>query len=859
MNMRQKLLLAGGALSLLGAVVAAVVLGLGARDLAEARADDRVWQQLVARRDLQAQAVRQEFAARLAALRTLAAQPGTVEALKQFKAATAAMRDTAPPGTSAPALREEMLAWLPQQFEPEWARHNVDKLPDLTKLVNARSLLGAQLQQAFIVRNPQPPGRKEQMLTAEVPTPYSQAHAQHHRAFSLAQDQFDLQDLLLIDVQNDLVVYTVAKDLDFATSVSEGIAVGTPLAEAYARVRRAKARTDVALSDAAPYLPAANRVVVFAATPVFDGEAQIGVLAWRAGVERLTAPLLAPSATPTPSATTAAATAEATPAAQAVPDTYLVGADKRLRSDPPSLRASPAAYLDAHPGLAADAKALAQHRSSGVTLLSADTPAADAALEGRTGTTLYEDGDGRTMLAAYAPLAIDGLRWAVVSTLPRQQEAVQALVQGLAGRALVAAVAAMLLGAALMAGFARRSLQPLAAVQATLGRLARGEMQARTQLAPRDEFGEIGHALDQLLDGRLAQLGHVARENESLNQSVVNLLQTVFQMSNKDLAARAEVTEDIIGTLSSSINQLGDEMSTTLAEVQQIAEQVRVACEFVGEQAVRVDDTAQQERAALEAMASNLNQATYQLAQVAALSQNSSEAAEHASGATEAALSVVEATVHGMELLRESIAEMEKRFKRLGERSQEISTVVNLINSISERTHVLALNASMQAAAAGEAGRGFAMVAEEVQRLSESARQATAQIAQLVQSIQVETGDTLLTVNRLISQVVRQSEQAQQAGTQMAATREATVQLINLVRQIAAFSEQQATLARDLRLGVEQLNRGSTQTILAIEQQTESTATLVEFAQRLSESVGQFKLPATIGSEMEPALKDEAP
>ncbi|MCM5682307.1 methyl-accepting chemotaxis protein [Schlegelella sp. S2-27] len=845
MNMRQKLLLAGGGLGLLGAVVAAVVLGLGARDVAGARADERLLQQLVAQRDLQAQAVRQEVAYRLAALRTLAAQPGTVEALKQFKAATTAMRDSAPPGAGTPALREEMLGWLPQQFEPEWARHNVDKLPDLTKLINARSLLSAQLQQAFIVRNPQPPGRKQQMLVAETPSPYSQAHLQHHRAFDLAQDQFDLQDLLLVDGETDLIVYSVAKDLDFATSLSEGIAVGTPLAEAYARVRRAKTAGDVALSDAAPYLPAANRVVVFAAAPVFDGEMQIGVIAWRAGIERLTAPLLAPVA---PSAG---------PPAPA-PDIYLVGADKRLRSDPRTLRANPAAYLDAHPGLATETKALAQHRSSGVTLLSADSPAVDAALAGQTGAALYQGGDEQAVLAAYAPLGIDGLRWVVVSTQARQQDAVQALMQGLAGRALLAAVAAMLLGAALMAVLARRWLQPLGLLQTTLARLARGDMQARTQLPPRDELGEAGHALDQLLDGRLAQLHHVARENESLNQSVVNLLQTVFQMSNKDLAARAEVTEDIIGTLSSSINQLGDEMSTTLAEVQQIAEQVRVACEFVGEQAVRVDDTAQQERAALEAMASNLNQATYQLAQVAALSQNSSEAAEHASGATEAALGAVQDTVHGMDLLRESIAEMEKRFKRLGERSQEISTVVNLITAISERTHVLALNASMQAAAAGEAGRGFAMVAEEVQRLSESARQATAQIAQLVQSIQVETGDTLLTVNRLISQVVRQSEQARHAGAQMAATREATVQLINLVRQIAAFSEQQATLARDLRLGVEQLNRGSTQTILAIEQQTESTATLVEFAQRLSESVGQFKLPQPT-HETAHAPKDETP
>ncbi|PPE71066.1 methyl-accepting chemotaxis protein [Caldimonas thermodepolymerans] len=834
MNVRQKLLLAGGGLGLLGAVVAAVVLAFSARDLAGARADERALQQLTARRDLQARAVQQEFAHRIAALRTLAAQPATVEALKQFRQAIAAMREAAAAsaGVNAPALREEMLTWVGQQFETEWARHNVDRLPDLTAQFNARPLVTAQLQQAYIVRNPQPPGRKDDLLMPEAAGPYAEVHQRHHPALRRAQDQFELQDLLLIDSERDLVVYTVAKDLDFAAPVNDGLVAGTPLAEAYARVRRAASPDALALSDAAPYLPAANRVVMFAAVPVFDGPTQVGVLAWRAGIERLTGPLLA-AGQDTPAATPALP----------VPDTYLVGADRRLRSDPPALRANPAAYVDAHAGLDAGLKALAQHRGSGVALLPADSPAADAALAGQTGTVAYTDAAGREVLAAYAPLAVDGLRWAMVSTLPRERDAAQALMEGLAGHALLAAIAALLLGAALMAAFGRRMLRPVAVLQATLERLHGGDLQARTQLAPRDELGEVGHGLDRLLDARLSQLHHVARENESLNQSVVALLQTVFQMSNKDLAARAEVTEDIIGTLASSINQLGDEMSVTLAEVQRIAEQVRVACEFVGEQAVRVDDTAQQERAALEAMASNLNQATYLLAQVAALSQNGSEAAEHASGATESALAAVQDTTRGMELLRESIAETEKRFKRLGERSQEISTVVNLINSISERTHVLALNASMQAAAAGEAGHGFAMVAEEVQRLSESARQATAQIAELVQSIQVETGDTLLTMNRLISQVVRQSEQAQQAGVQMAATRDATGELVNLVRQIAAFSEQQATLARDLRLGVEQLNRGSAQTILAIEQQTESTATLVEFAHRLSEAVGQFKLP----------------
>lgn len=440
-------------------------------------------------------------------------------------------------------------------------------------------------------------------------------------------------------------------------------------------------------------------------------------------------------------------------------------------------------------------------------------------------------GAGAAVLGGVSALA--ALRWAPA-----------AAGQAVPWPAVAAIGLAMVLGAWVLAHLGRRWQAPLHQLRDTLERAARGDTQARARLERHDEWGALGAALDRVLDERGQRLERIAHENESLNRSVVGLLHTVFQMSNKDLTARAEVTEDIIGTLSASINQLGEETSRTLHEVQDIADQVRSACEFVGEQALRVDETAQEERAALEGMAAHLGQATYQLAQMAALSTNSSEAAELASAATDAALRAVDATVRGMEALRGTIAETEKRFKRLGERSQEISTVVNLINAIAERTHVLSLNASMQASNAGEAGRSFVVVAEEVQRLSESARAATAQIAQLVQSIQVETGDTLLTMNRLIAEVVRQSEQARQAGAQMAETRDTTAQLVSLVQQIAAFSQAQSTLAHELRLSVDQLNRGSAQTILAIEQQTESTATLVDYARRLSEAVGQFRLPA---------------
>ncbi len=417
----------------------------------------------------------------------------------------------------------------------------------------------------------------------------------------------------------------------------------------------------------------------------------------------------------------------------------------------------------------------------------------------------------------------------------------------IANRALVLTVITFLLGGLLLAivGFmlyAKLTLG-LSQVQDTIEKVNQGDVTARTLMTNQDELGTLGRAFDGMLDDRIASLEKAGKENEVLNNSVIALLQTVFQLGNRDLTARAPVTEDIIGTVSSSINQLSEETGRTLAEVQSIAEQVRTTSEAVRVQSVMVEETARTEREALQTMSVNLNEATDQLAQMATLSNQSNTAAEQAATATQAALVAVDGTVKGMDQLRDSISDMEKRFKRLGERSQEISTAVQLINTISERTHVLALNASMQAATAGEAGRGFAVVAEEVQRLSDSSRQATSTISQLVGNIQAETNETLFTVNRLIGEVVKQSELAQRAGVQMNQTQTTTTQLVGLVRQIATFSDQQAKLATSLQQSVLDINQGTEQTSSAIAEQSASTQTLADFSRRLTQAVGQFKLP----------------
>ena len=387
----------------------------------------------------------------------------------------------------------------------------------------------------------------------------------------------------------------------------------------------------------------------------------------------------------------------------------------------------------------------------------------------------------------------------------------------------------------------------VASLQDAVGKVRTGDTEALQAIDSRDEIGDLGRLINTLLTERLEVQRKAESENLAINDSTISLLQTVFQLGDRDLTARAVVSEDIIGTVAASINQFASETSNTLMDVRAASEQVRDSSEAVRAQTETVENTLQKERVSLQKMAKSLVQTSSTLNDVAALSLTSNRAAQELATSTELALTAVGGTVRGMSELRESISEMEKRFKRLGERSQEISTAIGLVNTISERTHVLALNASMQAATAGEAGRGFAVVAEEVQRLSDSSRQATAQISQLVSNIQAETNETLFTVNRLISEVVKQSELAQSAGTQMQQTKDLTGQLVGLVRQISAFGEQQTLLAAALQGDIVELDKGTEQTSTAVSLQSEGSKALVGQAQRLTAAVSRFKL-SEIGS-----------
>jgi methyl-accepting chemotaxis protein len=389
----------------------------------------------------------------------------------------------------------------------------------------------------------------------------------------------------------------------------------------------------------------------------------------------------------------------------------------------------------------------------------------------------------------------------------------------------------------------RKFRHSVTSIANTLNSALSGDLMARASLGENEILENIGKLLDDFLDERVAAESRSKQENEELNNAVINLLHGVHRLSKKDLTARVAVTEDATGPIADSLNLLADEIAMILRGVVNISDNISLTSLSVRDQSDTVLNLARDELAEVELANKELLAGSQAMMQIAELAQTCNAAADEAINTTSKAKDTVEGTVNGITSIRETIRETEKRIKRLGERSQEISSVVSLINSIAERTHILALNASMHAASAGEAGRGFAVVADEVQRLAENAREATAQISSLVNNIQAETSDAVSTMNRAISEVVSGTQLAEQAGEQMQETMEQTDQLVNIVQKIAISSSEQAKTTNKITERAKAIKESTEKTNSELQGQSKNTDKLVEYSSKLVEAVGVFTLP----------------
>ncbi len=354
---------------------------------------------------------------------------------------------------------------------------------------------------------------------------------------------------------------------------------------------------------------------------------------------------------------------------------------------------------------------------------------------------------------------------------------------------------------------------------------------------------EMGDEVGDLLVAMKAMVEKLSDENRQLNDSIIDLLEATAQLSERDLTVQVPVANDITGPVSDAVKVLVYETAKVLKEIRDVAGLVEDASNTVRDQGNKVSEASAEDREMTFGAIAVLNELSGGIGKLADLAEGCNDMARRTSGSITDALQEVLNTGKGMNDIRETISETEKRIKRLGERSQEISSVVEIINNVAERTHILALNASMQAAAAGDAGRGFAVVADEVQRLAESSRQSTSEIAALVSNIQSETAETMAAMNKAISQVVDGTAMAKKSGDQMEATVKTTEELSGVIGEIAQAARSQSNALEIVAGQAEQVTATLTKTGEEMEQQGAVIEKLLAFARQLGESVRQFKLP----------------
>jgi twitching motility protein PilJ len=331
--------------------------------------------------------------------------------------------------------------------------------------------------------------------------------------------------------------------------------------------------------------------------------------------------------------------------------------------------------------------------------------------------------------------------------------------------------------------------------------------------------------------------------NSRNQQAIMRLLDEISSLGEGDLTVKASVTEDMTGAIADAINYAVEELRNLVTTINDTSVQVAAATQETQATALQLAEAANHQAEQITTASERINEIAVSIEEV---SRNSSDSAEVAQRsvliATEGA-GVVRETIRGMDQIRDQIQETSKRIKRLGESSQEIGSVVELINDISEQTNILALNAAVQAASAGEAGRGFAVVADEVQRLAERTSGATRRIESLVQAIQADTNEAVSSMEQTTSEVVSGARLAEDAGTALGEIERVSSDLNELIKNISGAAQQQSTAAMDITQTMGVIRRITLQTSKGAEQTAESIGHLTQLASDLRRSVADFKLP----------------
>lgn len=403
----------------------------------------------------------------------------------------------------------------------------------------------------------------------------------------------------------------------------------------------------------------------------------------------------------------------------------------------------------------------------------------------------------------------------------------------------------LIIAALVVVGFAfllaRILTTPVRQIGRTLGLVGMGDFDARVPVRSRDEMGRLGESLNAMFDNTLTLI-QSREEKEVLQDRITILLQEISTVAEGDLTVQAEVTADVTGAIADSFNLMIEELRKIILNIQNATGQASAFFDQMvvnSQQIDKVSDRQAQRVMTVSSSIGDINRSIQQVSEAAALSAQVAQEARQ--NAHQGGIAVTQ-TIAGMNRIRGNVQDTAKKIKRLGESSQQISEIVKLIDDIADQTNMLALNAAIQAAMAGEQGKGFSVVSEEVRRLAERSATATREIAALVKSIQDDTAEAVVAMEESTREVVEGSKVADDAGKALASIEAVVDRLATLITNISVVSRQQATSSADIARSMTEISLLTQEASALRRQSAEAVETVARTAEELRVSVSAFKV-----------------